>query len=346
MTPLPIPRHFDPATVGQVWRVPYAERAAQAREWAARHSIPPASADSHRVCLLLVDVQNTFCIPGHELFVAGRSGQGAVDDNRRLCGFIYRNLASITAVAATLDTHGPLQIFHPAFWVDAQGRHPEPYTVVTPADVESGRWRPAPRLAAEVGLPDAAELRAYALHYTRELERRGKYALTIWPYHALLGGIGHALVAAVEEAVFFHSLARATPPRFEVKGDHPLTEHYSVLRAEVSTDHHGRTIAAKNDGFIQRLLDYDAVVLAGQAKSHCVAWTIDDLLTEIAARDPRLARKVWLLEDCTSPVVVPGVVDYTDQADAAFQRFTAAGMRLIRSDADLTTFGGRQGDGS
>ena len=53
--------------------------------WAAQHSIPSASADDFRTCLLLVDVQNTFCIPGYELFVGGRSGNGAVEDNVRLC---------------------------------------------------------------------------------------------------------------------------------------------------------------------------------------------------------------------------------------------------------------------
>jgi nicotinamidase-related amidase len=47
------------------------------------------------------------------------------------------------------------------------------------------------------------------------------------------------------------------------------------------------------------------VIIAGQAKSHCVAWTIDDLLTEIQSQDPSLAQKVYLLEDCSSPVVVP-----------------------------------------
>jgi nicotinamidase-related amidase len=130
-------------------------------------------------------------------------------------------------------------------------------------------------------------------------------------------------------------VARVTAPQFEVKGDNPLTEHYSVLRPEVMEDQRGRPVGARNARLVQRLLDCDAVILAGQAKSHCVAWTIDDLLTEIAARDPALARKVWLLEDCTSPVVVPGVVDYTAQADAAFRRFAAAGMRLLSSDADL-----------
>jgi len=332
---LPVPPHFDPERVGHVWRVPYGERAEEARSWAARHGLRLASRDTRRVALLLVDVQNTFCIPGHELFVAGLSGDGAVADNRRLCAFLYRNLGSITEVAATLDTHTALQIFHPAFWVDAEGCHPAPFTLISAGDVESGRWRVSPDAVAALDPDGDLDLPAHVLHYARALERGGKYPLTIWPYHAMLGGLGHALVSAVEEAVFFHSVARASPPQFEVKGNNPLTEHYSVLRPEVLTDPRGRLIGERNRRLVQRLLDCDAVVLAGQAKSHCVAWTIDDLLTEIAARDPALASKVWLLEDCTSPVVVPGVADYTAAADAAFQRFAAAGMHLLRSDSDL-----------
>ena len=77
------------------------------------------------------------------------------------------------------------------------------------------------------------------------------------------------------------------------------------------------------------------MVVAGQAKSHCVAWTVDDLLTEILARDPQLARKVYLLEDCTSPVVVPGVVDFTEQGDAAYARFADAGMHVVKSTVPM-----------
>ena len=73
------------------------------------------------------------------------------------------------------------------------------------------------------------------------------------------------------------------------------------------------------------------LVVAGQAKSHCVAWTVADLLAEIEARDPSLARRVLLLDDCSSAVCVPGVVDYTDAADDAYRRFAAAGMRRARS---------------
>ncbi|MGH2669567.1 MAG: isochorismatase, partial [bacterium] len=178
----------------------------------------------------------------------------------------------------------------------------------------------------------------YARYYVERLAESGKYQLTIWPYHAMLGGIGHALVSAVEEAVFFHAIARSSQTGFQTKGDNPLTEDYSVLRPEVMEGPDGRTIAGKNVRFIQTLLDFDVVVIAGQAKSHCVAWTIDDLLTEIAGVDPALARKVYLLEDCTSPVVVPGVIDYTEQADAAFRRFEAAEMHVVQSTDPLESW--------
>jgi nicotinamidase-related amidase len=335
---LPVPPHFDPSRVGEIWRVPYQERAEQAHAWAAEHSLPPALDDDCRICLVLVDVQNTFCIPGFELFVAGRSGNGAVDDNRRLCEFLYRNLGAITAIIPTLDTHHAMQIFHAAWLVDADGRHPDPYTLVAQEDVESGRWRVNPAAAESVGVEaDYAQLQL--LDYTRKLEERGKYALTVWPYHAMLGGVGHALVPAVEEAVFFHTVARSSQPAFQPKGDNPLTEHYSMLGPEVTEGPGGETIAGKNDLLIQQLMGYDAIVVAGQAKSHCVAWTIDDLLEGDDARERALAPRTYLLEDCTSPVVVPGM-DYTDEADAAFERFAAAGMHVVRSTEPVESWPG------
>ncbi|MEG3923553.1 MULTISPECIES: isochorismatase [unclassified Microcoleus] len=335
MTPkvqLPIPEHFDPKKVGEVWRLPYQERAAQAKEWAKQHSIQPATSDKNQICLLIIDAQNTFCLPEFELFVGGRSGSGAVDDNRRLCEFIYRNLNAITTIAPTMDTHTAMQIFHPIFWINEAGEHPLPAaTSITLEDVQQGIWKVNPAVANSISGDYFSALEKHAYHYVKKLSADGKYPLTIWPYHSMLGGIGHALVSAVEEAIFFHTIARNSQALFEIKGGNPLTENYSVLRPEVLDGFDGNPIAEKNAKFIDKLLDFDAVIIAGQAKSHCVAWTIDDLLTEILARDPNLAKKVYLLEDCTSPVVVPGVVDFTEQADAAYQKFAAAGMNIVKS---------------
>jgi nicotinamidase-related amidase len=271
----------------------------------------PASSDRVRVCLLAVDCQNTFCAPGFELFVPG-----APDDTRRLCEFVYGNLDSITEIVATLDTHRTRQIFHPAWLVDEAGDNPTPYTVVSTGDVERGLWRAA----------DPA-YQAHLLGYVRALEARGKYRLTVWPYHAMLGGIGHALVPAFAEAAFFHDIARRSQTRFEVKGGDPLTEHYSVLGPEVGE---------RNEELVDHLVSFDAVVIAGQAKSHCVAWTVDDLLDAA----PEIAGRLFLLEDCTSPVVVPGAADYTSDADAAFARFASDGVGVARSTEPIDSWPG------
>ncbi|HKH17243.1 MAG TPA: hypothetical protein VKA57_06925 [Solirubrobacteraceae bacterium] len=338
MRELPLPPHFDPSRVGEVWRVPYEDRAREAPAWAERHGLGPAAEDSVRLCLLAVDVQNTFCIPDFELFVAGRSGLGAVDDNRRLCEFVYRNLGTITQVFPSLDTHQAMQVFHAIWLVDEQGNHPAPYELVSAKDVAAGRWRMNTDVAAALGI-DVDYARRHLAHYTRRLAEGGKYELTIWPYHAMLGGIGNALVSAFEEAVFFHAVARHSQPDFQVKGDNPLTEHYSMLGPEVTEGPDGDRLGAKNSELIDRLLTFDAVVVAGQAKSHCIAWTIDDLLQHEHVRG-RLAERTYLLEDCTSPVVVPGVVDYTEQADAAFERYAAAGMHVVRSTDPIESWPG------
>jgi nicotinamidase-related amidase len=97
----------------------------------------------------------------------------------------------------------------------------------------------------------------------------------------------------------------------------------------------GESLGARNPKFINQLRQVDRLYIAGQAKSHCVAWTIADLLEDIRATDPALAGKVYLLEDCSSPVVVPGVVDHTEAAEAAFAQFAAAGMQIVRSTDPL-----------
>lgn len=336
---LPIPPHFDPEKVGQVWRVPYQDRAAQAEQWAKEHGIRPAAQDKFKICLVAVDMQNTFCIPGFELYVGGRSGKGAVDDNRRLCEFLYHNLGVITQIVPTMDTHQAMQIFHSIFLVDNRGEHPAPYTLVSLDDIQKGVWKFNPAVAASLGVSEQYGAR-YLLYYAQQLKETGKYDLTIWPYHAMLGGIGHALVPAVEEAVFFHILARYSQADFHIKGDLPLTEYYSVLGPEVLQGPDARPLGQKSDKFLQKLMQFDALVIAGEAKSHCVAWTMDDLLSEIRIQDAKLAEKVYLLEDCTSPVVVPGAIDYTEQADAAFRRFADAGMHIVRSTDPIPNWPG------
>jgi len=67
---------------------------------------------------------------------------------------------------------------------------------------------------------------------------------------------------------------------------------------------------------------------------HRVLWTLqggEQNNAQLRDDDEKLVEKIYLLEDCTSPVVVPGVVDYTNLADQAFKEFSDAGMKVVRS---------------
>jgi len=346
---LPLPEHYRPENVARFSYRPDQQALFDAAPaWRRRHGIAPASADRRDIHLLLIDVQRDFCFPEGSLYVAGRSGHGAIDDSRRTCELIYKNLARITRVTATLDSHLAFQIFSPAFWVDAAGAPLAAHREISVADVESGRARPNPAMAGWLAAGDVGFLNAYALHYVRELERAGKYRLYLWPPHCLYGSDGHALVGAVHEARLFHAYVRDVQAFTELKGDNPFTENYSVLRPEVLTRHDGRALAHPNDRLTETLLAADALVVAGQAASHCVKSTLEDLASAIRARDPALARKVYLVTDCMSAVTVPDgkggfAVDFTENAKEALAGFAAAGMQLVESTRPMASWPGFPG---
>lgn len=312
----------------------------QAPEFRKQSRIKMAATDKKRVALLLIDVQRDFCFPEGTLYVGGRSGTGAVDDSKRISEFIYREMGGITSVIPTMDTHEAFQIFTPSFWVD-EDRNP-----LLPHDMIDGNMQVLrggkqagfrasvnPAITRDVlGADSFSWLEKQARFYTAELARKGKYMLYIWPEHCVLGQVGHTLVGVVQEARMFHSYVRGSQNQAQVKGGNPLTENYSIFGPEVTVRHDGQgSIAQKNAAFLNVLLTYDAVLIAGQASSHCVKSSIDDLLGEIQAKDASLAKKVYILRDCTSSVVVPGVVDFTDQANEAFDRYQSSGMNVVSS---------------
>lgn len=313
----PFPAYFDEGDARRLYleRVGEVHRAAELHR--TRHGVKPARDDRFRIAAFGIDVQVCFAHPEGSLFVPG-----AVEDTQRTVAWLYRNLGNLSSLHLSLDTHEAFQVFHPAWWRDVEGRPPQPFTVIRAADVESGRWR-------AVREPEAS------LQYVRELERRGRYVLTIWPFHALEGGIGRALMPTLREAALFHELVRETPTRFISKGEEPLTEMFSVLSPEV--DRLGeRRLGGFDTALFEALLAHDRVYVFGQARSHCVRSTLEDLLAAIQARDPALARKVWLLEDAMSDVPpppltpLPAELDWPAQARAAMERFEAAGMRRVR----------------
>jgi nicotinamidase-related amidase len=348
--PDPLPSFYSPRNAA-LWDYDArpAEIAACAAEHRKRFSVPSAGRDRYKVHLLLIDLQKDFCFANGSLYVGGRSGNGAVDDNVRISEFIYRNLDRITDITCTMDTHFPFQIFFSSFWLDANDRSPEPHTTISTDQIRRGEYRPNPAIVWWLANSNYGWLLQQVEHYCNSLEQAGKYTLYLWPPHCLLGSAGHALSGVIQEARLFHSHVRGSRGAIEVKGGNALTENYSVLAPEVLKRHDGLPLAQRNTGFIKTLLDSDAVLIAGQAASHCVKSTIDDLLGEIQARDSSLARKVYILRDCMSAVSVPDsarpgrfLVDFTDEAAAALKRFEDAGMHVVNSTDPIQSWAGFQ----
>jgi nicotinamidase-related amidase len=309
------------------------------------HNVRAAATDKLRAHLLLIDVQKDFCLPQGTLYVGGRSGRGAIEDSARIAEFIYGNLPRITSITTTLDTHFAYQIFFPSFWQQADGSPAAPFREISTAQVLAGEVKPNPAMTPWLCNGNYTWLMGQVRHYCEQLEQAGKYRLYLWPPHCLLGSDGHALVGTIHEARLFHAFVRGTQSWCEVKGGNPLTENYSVLRPEVLTRHDGQPLAQRNTAFLKTLLGADAVVIAGQAASHCVKSSIDDLLSEIATQDPALAKKVYVLTDCMSAVTVPDgkggfIADYTADAEQALQRFGAAGMTLVKSTQPMDSWPG------
>ena len=315
---LPVPEFHEEKRVGTL----YLERAAQvaeaARRYAVAHAVKPAREDRVRIAAFGIDVQVAFCQPEASLFVPG-----AVEDTQRTLRWLYAHLDRITGLVFSLDTHRVFQVFHPAWWQDAEGRPPAPLTPITAAEIRAGKWR-ATRHPEE------------SLAYCERLEATGRYVLTVWPYHALLGGLSHALLPSVMEASLFHSLARDTQTRFEVKGEEPLTENYSVLSPEV-TELPGQKVGEFNQELFDHLLTFERVYVFGQAKSHCVLSTLLDLQKHIEATDRSKMGRIHILEDAMSSVPAPPLdplppgLDFPCVANEAMRKFREAGMKVVRT---------------
>lgn len=227
--------------------------------------------------LLIIDPQNSFCNPAGSLYVPGADA-----DMKRLADWTSCNAAHIDFIGITLDLHQPNDIAHPSFWQDKDGNNPPPFTTITAADVEAGRWTPRfdpPR----------------CLQYLRALEAQGEFPHVIWPPHCIIGSEGAAIYDPLMQAIqqwtnqgrFYQTVA---------KGTFPFTEHFGAFMAQIPDPERPET--QLNVALLKTLESFANVYLAGEARSHCVANSLKQAMSEA----PALASRLIILDDAMSDV--------------------------------------------
>ncbi len=373
----PLPTFFDRSNAyNPNYRPRENSMLALATQYRRDTGIKPYTADALRgaiVNMAIIDGQNDFCFPpifdttgeqtdGGTLYVGGRSGTGAMDDNARLAEFIYRNMGLITYITCTLDSHYAFMIFFATAWVTKDGKPLSPHTLIVLAKdgktlnnigldgtVLNEDVGPNPVAAtfmgAQVGIVGVNEMKRYYRHYVEMLAKGGLYTLYLWPLHTQIGTWGHNVAGVIREAHLFHGMVRNVQPLFQLKGTLPLSERYGVFAEEVDIDHTGRQIAQVNTGFVTQLAQSDATIFAGQAASHCVKSSIGQFLRELAKKDPELAKRIYIMKDCMSSVAVPDgkggfLADFTPQAEQALDEFARAGMNVVESTTPLRDWPG------
>ena len=258
--------------------------------------------------LLIIDPQIDFCSPDGALYV-----EGADQDMVRLAAMVASERFECERITVTMDQHVKHHIAHGICWKDSEGNHPDPFTTITAADVKNGKWTP---LTDDPNSDDDLE---WAIHYCEELERKGKYTLMIWPEHCLIGSPGACIYPALYAALQIWQSRNGKDVVWIPKGEDPSTEMYSAVKPEVQPEPDENW----EDSELADLLedtDCDDVLVAGEALSHCVKATVEDMTDKLY--DSIAIIKLVLLTDATSPVTLA-----KEAADAFVKEMVEKGMR-------------------
>ena len=256
--------------------------------------------------LIAIDPQKDFCDKDGSLFVPG-----ATQDMDRTGMMVRRLKSKIDNIHVTLDSHRKVDIAHPIWFKDSAGNHPAPFTMISSADLRSGKWMTT--------MPGAY---ARTLAYLETLETSGRYAHLIWPEHCLIGSEGHNVMPNLLDAL--HEWEdRFNLVDFVTKGSNPWTEHFSAVQAEVPDPEDPTT--QLNTRLIETVQKADIILVAGEALSHCVANTIRDMAAKF---DAATIAKMVLLTDAMSNVPnPPGTTLFSDLGKQFIADLTQLGAK-------------------
>lgn len=258
--------------------------------------------------LLIIDPQNDFC----DTLQGALAVPGAQQDMDRLATFMQAHSEQLDSITVTLDSHPSVAIERTTFWKSADGEAVQAFTMVSAADVRAGKFLPR----SDKNVPSA-------LHVLDAMAAKGLDGITVWPVHCVTGTWGHNIDEQVAVQLQGWELKHQRAVRKVLKGENPMTEHFGVFEAEVPLEADSKT--RFNTTLTRSVTEgVDLLVIAGEASSHCVAASVDQLtrfLTE-QMQQPRIV----LLTDCMSPVA-----GFDEMEKKFFARAEAFGIKLLNT---------------
>lgn len=191
-------------------------------------------------------------------------------------------------IMVTLDTHQFVDIGHPIWWTDDRKEQPKPFTVITRKDMEEGKWKTA-----------RDEDQDWSFNYVKKLEENKRFQHTIWPYHCIIGTPGHGIVPSLNKALEWWARENSREVTFVWKGTNPKAEMYSAFKADVEVP--GADETKLNKQLLDRLYKQDNIVICGEASSHCVLYSLKDMIDYFDTKGGK-SPSITMLNDCASPV--------------------------------------------
>jgi len=275
---------------------------------------------------------------------------GADTDSTKIAKFIETNYSKLNAIFVTLDTHTMNHIGHTGYWevveydeynneVLAADQTIEFYTTFT-VD-ENSRIVGTYNNNTKYFKPKRDELKTWTIKYIKELPSYNKGSPLIWPNHCIETGDGHRVFSKLKTVL--DSVTPQTKVEYYIKGQNEATEMYSIFKAEIPieevityinpTYYTGSLTTFKNESKINiagtdvpdgvflntkfnktlynsLTTDGYPILICGEALSHCVNWSLRDLVAEVlkdnntryVQNNKLIDGKIILLIDASSPV--------------------------------------------
>lgn len=259
-------------------------------------------------CLLVIDPQIDFCSPDGSLFI-----NGAVEDMIRLNNWIFNNGKNIHKIFITLDLHHKNSIFHPNWWMDNLGNLPEPFTTISIDDVINGKWK----LNNNLFKLDNFTKYYYnkTVNYLKFLKEKNLVHI-IWPEHCLIGSKGANIQPELWNTLMWWSNQNYGDYEIIIKGLDKTTENYGAYETNYNPFY-------KYNSELLNIINYNNIYVAGQAKSHCVIQTIEQIFEQ---NENDNSFNMILLDNCSSNII--GFEEGTKKRYEALKKYENKGKYI------------------